>query len=779
MKWDSVGQVEEVTWIMRLVDQPRGENRAILDRLFNGDPPETREEAEINNNQVNRNFLHGPNLLSQARSQWNNAMMGQANYFGVTLDSGPVYKRQERSHTITANINRQLKRARSQMEQTRAEGAQTILHGIAPSGFTDRRNPILKTIPISSLMIPSETEIDFSNLEYFAVFREYTPSQLWTLTHGPSVDPGWNIPAVIEAWRYAREIIMKDTNASALQWMPERWEDLRKQDMGYLGTDAVPTIDVWDFYFREAEDGNGWYRRMFLDWGVPRGEITGKMGTPASKNGHGDKAKHGGFLYTSGKRKFANYLSEILQCQFGDCSAVAPFKYHAVRSLGWMLWSICDIQNRMQCRFTENVFMQFLWWFRVAGQGDFARVKKAMFEQMGVIPAGISMIPAQERFRPDAGLVEMAFKENRQIMSNVSGSYTNNAEEIGNEETATGTMAKVHSVNALAGGIMTLAYEYMKYKFMEQARRFCIKKSPYKMSRDFQLACLKDGVPPEMLDASRWNIEPDKALGSGNKVLEMAIIQFLQGIRKNLGPDAQRKVDHMSIVSATDQPALAEDLAPIQGQKKLSASTINASDSTTRIMAGLTFFPSPEMVPEDYVTVWLHDMGTIISQIQQSGGVGDMQKLRGLGALAQQIQQFLAQMETNEDDKEKVKQYQDILAKMLNHVKGFAQRLQQQQGKQNGNGDPEATAKAQLTMMQGALKLKNTAESHASRTAQKQASFELAEQRADRKNQADIRRENERAQQERTEDALKTVHEIRTNRLKSLMQPSERPKTDA
>src|SRR5690349_18743627 len=166
MKWDKVGQCEEVVWTMRLVDLPRGSNRAILDKLFNGEPPQTRDEAEQAQNQVNRNFLHGTNMLTQARSQWNNAMMGQAQYFGVTLDSGPTYKRQEWSHSITTNINRQLKRCRPQMEQTRAEGAQVILHGIAPSGFKDRRYPIPKTIPISSLMIPSDTEIDFENLEY-------------------------------------------------------------------------------------------------------------------------------------------------------------------------------------------------------------------------------------------------------------------------------------------------------------------------------------------------------------------------------------------------------------------------------------------------------------------------------------------------------------------------------------------------------------------------------------------------------------------------------------
>ena len=767
MKFDDVGMTEQVVWYMRLVDQPRGSNRAILDRLYNGDPPQTREEAEISQNQVNRNFLHGTNRLIQARSQWNNAMMGQATYFGVTLDSGPVFKRQEWSHSITTNINRMLKRSRSMMEQVRAEGAQTILHGIAPSGFKDRRYPIPKTIPISSLMIPSETEIDFENLEYYAVFREYTPSQLWTLTHGVAVDPGWNMVAVEAAWKYAREIVLKDTNASALQYMPERWEDLRKQDMGYLGSDAVPTIDVWDFYFKDAKsnDADGWYRRIFLDWGVTAGNITKNSPMPESRNtdkgkNRGDK-KYGGFLYTSGRRKFASEIPEILQCQFGDCSAVAPFKYHSVRSLGWMLWSVCDIQNLMQCRFTENVFMQFLWWFRVASQNDMTRIKKAMFENMGVIPAGISMIPAAERFKPDYEMVKGGFDMNQQIMDEMSATFTNSSQELGKEETATGTMAKVHSMNALMSGILTLAYEYSKYKWNEVSRRSCIKNSPYKMVRDFQLACVKDGVPMEMLDSSRWNIEPDKAIGGGNKILEMAIIQFLQGIRKNLGPDAQRKIDHMSIVSATDQPALAEDLAPIEGQTKLAPSTMSAADSTTRIMAGLDFMQSAEMVPEDYVTVWLHDMGTYIGQIQQSGNVGDPKTLAGLQNLAKNISMFLEQMATNEDDKEKVKQYQNMLAQMMNHVKGFAQRLQQQMAKQapqNGAGAADAV-KARNLEIQGQIKQRNSIQSHAIKTAQSQAKFELHEQNEDRKTNADIRRENLRTRQELAHNHLRMLTE--------------------
>jgi hypothetical protein len=769
-KFDDVGTAESVVWDLRLADAPRSENRAILNRLFNGEPPQTREEAEQNQNQVNRNFLEGTNLLSQARAQWNNAMLKQANYFGVTLDSGPIYKRQAWSHVITKNINRQLKRSRQQMEQIRAEGAQVILHGIAPSTFTDRRNPILKPMPISSWLTPSETDLDLSNLEYQAFFHEWTPYQLYQLTHGPKRDPGWNMEAVEEAWKYARDQIQKEPSSSNYQFMPERIAELAKQDVGYWGSDAVPTIDVWDVYFREAKDGDGWYRRIFLDWGVGSETLTKNAAMPQSRNTT-KNGEYGGFLYTSGKRKYANSLGEIVQCQFGDCSAVAPFKLHSVRSLGWLLWGVADIMNQLHCRFTENILMQFLWWFRVSGQGDFNRVKKAMFENMGVIPAGISMIPAAERYKPDFNMVEFAFAQNKKIMGENAASFTNDMGQLGNEETATGTMAKVHSVNALVGGMLTLAYEYSKFKYQEQCRRFCIKNSPYKMVRDFRLACIKDGVPPEMLDAEKWEVEPDRALGEGNKILEMAIVQFLQGIRKNLGPDAQRKVDYLSIVSATDQPKLAEDLAPIEGQKRLSPSTHDAQLASDRILRGLQFQASPEMVPEDYVIVWLGDMGTIIQQIQQSGGVGDMDKIQGIANLAQHVQQFLGIMGSNEEDKPKVKQYGDILGKMMNHVKAMAQRLQEQQASNGANGaapDPKDMIKLQIEQAKGQAKLQNTRESHALRTAQHQAQFELEQQRKDRELAADIRRKNAESHQELVGDTIKTVAELHRNRLKSL-----------
>jgi hypothetical protein len=253
---------------MRLADLPRGENRAIINRLFNGDPPFDENTAEENNIQVNRNDLEGVNAMAQARRQWTKAFIQPGNLFRVGYDSGPSYKRLEWGHTVSRNASRILKNSRKYVEGVRGSGGNTMLHGIGPSVWQNRRSPVAKLMPISSVMIPSETDIDFDNLSYIAFFQEWTPAQLWKMTHGPLTDPGWNMPLVKAQWKYVYEQYQKQPNATAFQYNPERIEELIKQDMGFWGSDAVPTVDVWDFYFREKDDGDGWYRRIFLDWGV-------------------------------------------------------------------------------------------------------------------------------------------------------------------------------------------------------------------------------------------------------------------------------------------------------------------------------------------------------------------------------------------------------------------------------------------------------------------------------------------------------------------------------
>lgn len=759
-KWDKPDLVESVVWNMRQADLPRGEDRAILLRLYNGNPPFDDDKAEENNVLINRNDLEGPNLLMQARRQWNQAFLKPGNRFTVSLDSGPAIKRQEHSGIITREINRELSRSRYLVDQVRATGANALLYGPGPSAWKDRYSPIPSPLPVASLLVPSETDVDFDNLEYYAVFREMTPAQLYKLTHGPRVDPGWNMDLVDAQWAYVRDQLQKEPNATAYQYMPERIEELVKQDLGFWGSDAVPTIDYWDFYFRDDEDGNGWYRRIILDWGIGAEALKLSGRKPQSRNMTKDKPA---FLYNSGSRKYADSLSEILHCQSADCSAYAPFKYHSQRSLGWMVWGVCDLQNRLFCKFNEAVFESLMWYFRTASNEDLRRLRKAEFFQWGVIPDGIRPMLANERYTPPIQLTELAFQKNKSLMMESASSFTQDFDKgsTGKEMTATETMARVNSINAMVSGMLTLAYTYEEFKYREIARRYCIKNSPNPSVRRFRLNCLKRGVPAEALDAARWDIAAERVLGAGNKTLEMAIAQGLMSIRKNLGADAQRRVDHIYIESLTDRADLAEDLAPVQQDKQTSDSVHDAQLATERLMKGLPLLLTDKMVPEDYVKAWLADMTLIVQRIQQTGNMATAEQLIGLQNMATYVGKFLQQMSTNPEDRERVRQYQTALGALTNLIKGFAQRLaQHMKAKQAGNGsagDPKVVAEIQAELMKAQAKIKQMESSHAARTAQRQVSFDLEQQRRDRETDAEIARKNRQHDHDLLNDRLSSM----------------------
>jgi hypothetical protein len=539
MKFDSAGAVEEVVWMMRLADLPRASGRTIINELFNGDPPFDEAEAEENNIEINRNDLTGPNLMARARQNWNTAFLNQENYFTVTLDSGPQHKRGEWGRIITRNINRELKQSALQLDEKRSTGGNVMLHGVGPVVWDNRRRVVPTPLMIPSLLIPSETNISFDNLQYFAVFREWTPAEFVTMIKGARRDEGWNIPLAMSQLRYIANQVQKQPNATAYQYMPERIEELDKQDMGWWGSDAVPTIDAWDFYFKGPKESGGWYRRMILDWGV---SAEAGVDVKSLQMKHPNSDADGAFIYTSKDKMFARDHREIIHCQFGDLSAVFPQKYHSVRSLGWLTWGTCDLQNRLHCKFNEAVFEQMMWFFRTASDSDLKRLKKANFAHMGVIPNGIEWVKGSERFTPDWQLVQGAFARNNQLIEDSTAGFTHKFDTApGKEMREIEVLAKLNAVNAMVSGTISLAYDYEEFKYKEQCRRITLKVKPDALAARIKLGCLKEGLPPEYFDSERWRAQADRIIGAGNKTLAMTQVNLLRSMRKDLPPDSQRK----------------------------------------------------------------------------------------------------------------------------------------------------------------------------------------------------------------------------------------------
>lgn len=723
MKFNDATKVEEIVWQMKEADWPRSQNRANINRVFNGEPPWTDQEEQENGVNTNVNFLEGAKIAHDARGQWNNAFLKPGNFFSVTLQEGPIDKKAQWGRAITREINRVMKRSAPYMEVIRSTGASVVLHGIGPVTWDDKYKWCPVYVGIDDLLVPSKTLVSLENLDHFAIFSRYTPGKLFSMTHGAKVDPGWNMSVV-------RKVLSKinekgsQSNDDGFVENPEKLAERFKADLGYYESDAVPTIDCWNFYYRDEEaKKEQWRRKIILD-------------RDSLLTGEGEKQ----FLYDGKKRVYAEDLSQLLHVQFGDGSNVAPFRYHSVRSLGFMLYAVCHLQNRLRCKFNDAVMESMLWYFRVNNPEDEDRIQKIDLHNMGIIPTGLEFVTGGDRFQVDESLVATAMQQNRQNMAENSASFVQNVDSNTKTPiTATEAMARVNSGNALVSAMLNMAYSYQQFQYLEIARRFCLKDSTDPDVKLFREKVRKAGVPEKFLDHELWDIEPERVLGAGNKTLEVAQADRLMAVRPLLDPEPARRVLHIFVEANVDDPALAEQLVPL-GKKEVSDAVHLAQSDAAVLLMGLPKEFREGINHIDYVEALLASMDAVIQRIEATGGMATQEEIVGLQNLAQTIVAHVTHIGQDPNEKQRVKQYGDIIGKMMNMVRAYQQRLAEAQ-QQQGNGIPPETAgKIQAMTITAEAQARIKEASAAQKERQKEANFINEQRRKDITTDAEVAR---------------------------------------
>lgn len=731
--------IESVVWDMKLADLPRSSNRARINELFNGEPPYTFEEQQQNNINTNVNWLDATKIAHDARQQFSQAFMSPGNYFRVTVDRGPAHRRQEWSEVITSAINRRMKKSLRYHETLRNVFAQVVLHGIGPVTWPDRQRWVPEMHMMGDVLMPGRTLLTMDNTQHFAIFRRYTAAQLVKATAGKHRDPGWNMTVVNACLEWAAKQRGKTNSSNDQIYSPEKIAEDIKADQGLYGSDVVPTIDCWDFYFLSDEKKNfGWQRRIVLD--TP---------TPSDANAQSKKVvaknivdKNGQYLYSSGKRTYGRKLGEIIHHQYADGSVVAPFRYHSVRSLGFLLYAVCHLQNRLRCKLNDNAFEDLMQYFRVANPDDMARLQKVDLINWGIIPEGLNFVRKEERWQTNQALVQTVMNYNRQTIAEHGTSYTKDSGLDPNrknpDKTATQVAAEVNASTAMVGAMLNDAYNYQDFQYAEICRRFCIKNSVDLDVREFRKECLKAGVPDHILDSECWRIAAERVIGNGNKQVQRAQIERLMQQINRYDPDAQRIILREYTFANTDNPDLTKLLVP-EEKTLVTDSVHDAQMSAAAMLMGLPMGLKQGVNHGEYAATLLGMLQSKVQEIMQSGGVAPANVLAGMENLAGQTidgqpvegngaMNHINILAQEESSKALVKQLSDALGNMMNEIKGMAQRLAEQeqaQQQQNGGMPPEAAAALKAEMIKAEVKAANSRAAHAQKLQQKTEAHEL------------------------------------------------------
>jgi hypothetical protein len=779
MQFKDAKSVEEVIWDMKTAEESRSAQRLLINELANGWPPYTDQEARDNKITVNVNFLEHNGKLHDADRQFQNGFKTTANFFTVDCDYGPAHKRRDRSAFITSRLNFYIKRSLEYSEMLDGVFANLVLHGPGPSAWIDNESWCPDDLCIGDILVPSNTKRSLRNLEHFAIFRKYTAWELWRLTHGPAVDKAWNMPLVEKCLKWANN----NNNAGTVSdttYTPEKLSEQIRANGGQFVKDSAPTIDVWDVYFLNDENKEfGWNRRIVLDSGQNNG----------NKMGFNDNE----FLYDPGTRKYANGRSEILHVQFGDASRVAPFLWHSVRSLGWLLYSVCHLQNRLRCRFNEHVFESMMQYFACA-DSDQEMVKKLDLTNFGAIPNNLRFIPRAERWSIDQRVIEMAMMLNRQSMADSSDSYTQATpfDDQKVEKTRAQFVGEMQSVNSMVAAMLNRAYIYEGTRHREIGRRFCIEQSRDPDVRAFRLDCLKEGIPAEALDVNRWNIQPEKTIGMGNQQLAIQQVQMLMSQFQRHDPEAQRDILHDFDLVATGDAARAANLVPLKPDK-MTETVHDAQASVGSLMLGVQMHPVKGTNHIETVETLLASLAGMIANIEQAGGnpkgtavqgMATRAEVLGFQNMARYIGDHVQIIAQDPEEKARVAQYGKDLGVLMNTVKAYGQRLQEQQQAQAPGGgaqsDPaqEAAGKAQALKVMTDAKVQSQDMLAAGKEARTHKKWEADQARKQEAHQVDIANRLAQPNIEAATADIRTAAEIRRDDAKAKAAPEKPTKKD-
>lgn len=727
--WSTAQKVLQTIRAGDAVENVRGKNRCKVLRAANCNPPLDIETANKLGIKINVDWGEFLILLCHARGQLINAFLGNQYFFTVKIPIAPAEHQSEWESFITETINQILQDSEEFFELHNSRWSSVVAHGPGVMFWPKADEWLPEFCALSDLRIPTDTVRSFKNLNWFARRVMYTPMELLDEVFNDKPNNHWEKKAVAKIIKNYKELNFTDaTNNYDIETSPEKYVEVVRQNGGFYGSDAVPAIPLFHFYFK---DGEGWYMRV-----VPESGVVKQTGTEDD------------FLWKSDD-KVAETWKQLIHCQHGDLSVDAPFKFHSERGLGYVLLEPTFYTNLTRCRMLQHVHDNFNIWLRSTDNAEKARNQVQEFGNMGVLKQGTSIVPQTERHQIQAGLVEMAFSQLKQLSGEASASYTQQADTgTQKEQTAFETRVKMEQVNAMMGSILTVAFKYEGYAHREICRRFCMSNSNDPDIQDFQKKCEQYGIPKDFLNVKYWRVEPVTPLGMGNPTIAQAAASQLLSLRPMMNPEAQNEVLHENILVITKDPRKAARWAPMTGKTTESDAKREAVGLFGTLMTGVPVQLSQSNLV-DQIDALLPLFGAKLMLISKRNNMASQDEAMGLSNVDGYLDMALKQLSQDQQQKERVKQYGDDLGEMTNEMKALIQRGAEAQKKQaqgaGGAANAELIAKLRGTQAESQFRLRSKQAETAQTMRHREIEFQQEQNRKNTETAADIQREHFRA----------------------------------
>lgn len=623
----------------------RAANRARINELANSMPPYTDDELAASKIFTNVNPCLAARVFSDAARRLNAVSRGGAVLFSVAIDLPNRDVAATVSQIVTEEINRIVRKSTAYDYKQACSDWTMVLHGKSPSVFPNQHDWCPDPLAIEDFLVPDTASVDLSDVTYFAVYQPVTLSKMLTLASAKHRASGWNMEAVNQAIR----ILAESGNMPFTGDFAEKLvEDFKENRTWYDMRSTTARMPAYHFFKMEQRRGAPAWEHWIV----------------------ADDNRISGALYKS-PRPMECGIESLVSVQYADMAAVAPFRYHNVRGLGFRVYGVINLFNRLFCRTVDHGFEALNQFYRNVGETERDNVGILTNNNYSELPPGVDMVPASERYTVNNQLLLSLFDLFRQIIGEHSLSWTmSTADGTRRAMTATEALAQARYVQQSSENMISIKTKYQEREYREIARRFTVKGSRNKDVARFRKRMAEMGIPPEALDYDRWTVSIDTGGINTMPDLSAAIQNVIFENRGAFSPEAQKVIRRNWLMAVTGSAQLADQIEPMNAPGP-SSTALFASQAMTQLLSGLPVaLPSFVNVPE-YASALFRLLVEKLQGLAAASVYPDRESVAGILNAAQHTSDVIAVLSSDPANQQAAGALDAMLERLLTSAEPF------------------------------------------------------------------------------------------------------------
>jgi hypothetical protein len=670
----SVAAARSIYTNIKTADESSSKNRALIDGMFNGNPPFRQSDLEEmgQGERTNLDFGEAAALKEQALAGYYDLTSSVDRFATVQLDAGTAEQRAEWSQVVSEEFHRTLREWQEFEFNHQRLCDQFVSHGVGITYFEDAIDWRWRVAGLSEFRVPRGTKANEWEIEVAVIDREYLAHQLYKHIKDPETATrlGWNV-------KMARQALIKACVETPVNDTTD-WEkleiELKNNDLTYGSNSRSKKIEVVHMWVREFD-------------GKVSHLMFSKTGVDSDTNG-----KPEDFLF----KKVGRFESPT-SCYITFCYGVGNGTLHSIRGLGYKIYPHVQLLNRLRCGMVDGALLSSALVVQPADNGSRALedLTLSYYGPYALFPPGLKIV---DKAIPDYSRNVMPVLNDitMNMQNRTLGFQSRAVTPDGQARTAYEVKAQLQQEAVLSASSINLFYHPWKRLLREVYRRLSAPDYSADLpggreAQEFRRRCIKRNVPGDVLHKF-LSVEPVRAIGLGSPGMRQTAIDETMAILGALDEAGRINLLRDRIAARFGQEVVDRYLPsantalrpPVDDKIALLENSAMATGSPLPVSAGENHFI--------HASRHLSAMDAIEQGVTQ--GADPAKALTALQTILPHLAQHIESMNGDETRKDQVA----LMRQRLQQLAASAQRLQDELQAQAEN-----EAKAQQAEQQRAL----------------------------------------------------------------------------